>query len=326
MQKTDRGLADIAGPSSEEMREAETLEKEYEKEIKKDWSKPAACQTNLDTENLDDAFSQYMRQMGEYSLISKQEEIELAKRVEVGDKKAVDKMIVHNLRLVVSIAKRYTGYGLPIDDLVQEGNLGLMKAVERFDYRKGYKFSTYATWWIRQAITRAIEDKSRDIRIPVHMYEKLKQYKKICAEMSSQGLEITDRIMSEKMHLDLENIRMLHRLSTDSVSLNTKIGEDNDSELADVLEDKSEPIPEDAVTKSHMQTDINNIIETVLTEKEADIIRMRFGFGDYEPMTLERVSAKYGVTKERIRQIQKIAIHKLCCNRNVRQMQDYLTA
>lgn len=309
-----------ADPSEAELQET----KKWEEELEKDESEELAGDSN--TAEVGDAFHQYMVQMSGYNLLSGQEEIELAKRIEAGDKDAVNDMIVHNLRLVISIAKRYAGRGLPIDDLVQEGNIGLMRAIEKFDYKKGYKFSTYATWWIRQAIGRAIDDKAKDVRIPVHMSEKLKRYRHIYTELTSQGIEVTDRMMAKKTGYSVDTIRTLSRLNVDNVSLNTKIGDDGDTELAEMLEDKATPLPEEIATKNDMQQTLNSVMDAVLTEREADVIRMRFGIGDYEPMTLEKIGAKYGVTRERIRQIEAIAMRKLLHNRNIRQMKNYLTA
>lgn len=315
-------INELREPSEEEIR----MEEEREKEEAEKMQGQRMPVSEDSKKKMRDGFHQYMEEATVYSLITAQEEVELAKRVAVGDKDAYNKMIVHNLRLVVSIANKYTEQGLPIDDLVQEGNIGLMKAVEKFDYRKGYKFSTYATWWIRQAIMRAIDDKSHNIRIPVYVYEKLKCYHRVCAELQMQKNEISDEEIAEKTGYNIAMIQKLKRLSVKEISLNTKIGDDENIELADMLEDKTTKVPETAVEDQKMQHEINETMNTVLTEREADILRMRFGFGEYEPATLDKVGKKYGVSRERIRQIEKIAMRKLRYNRNIRQMRDYLTA
>lgn len=259
----------------------------------------------------DDPVKQYLKEIGNYPLLSVNDEIELAKRIELGDAQAKRALAESNLRLVVSIAKRYVGRGLSFLDLIQEGNLGLIKAVDKFDYNKGYKFSTYATWWIRQAITRSIADQSRTIRIPVHMSEIInKTYRVSRMLMQELGREPTEREIAEKLGLPIEKVHEILKVSADPISLDTPIGEEDDSHLGDFIKDETIMGPEEAASHAVLQAQISKLLDT-LTEREQRVLILRFGLKDGRSRTLEEVGREFNVTRERIRQIEAKALRKL---------------
>jgi len=259
----------------------------------------------------DDPVRLYLKEIGSYPLLSVAEEITLAKRIELGDDIAKQSLAESNLRLVVSIAKRYVGRGLSFLDLIQEGNLGLIKAVDKFDYTKGYKFSTYATWWIRQAITRSIADQSRTIRIPVHMSEVInKTYRVSRNLLQDLGREPTEQELSEAMNLSIEKVREILKVSADPISLDTPIGEEDDSHLGDFIKDDTIMGPEEAASYSVLRDQIAKLLDT-LTEREQRVLVLRFGLKDGRSRTLEEVGKEFNVTRERIRQIEAKALRKL---------------
>ncbi len=259
----------------------------------------------------DDPVKLYLKEIGSYPLLSITEEIELAKRIEQGDERAKQILTESNLRLVVSIAKRYVGRGLSFLDLIQEGNLGLIKAVEKFDYTKGYKFSTYATWWIRQAITRSIADQSRTIRIPVHMSEVINKTYRVSRNLLQElGREPTEQELAEAMGLPIEKVREILKVSADPISLDTPIGEEDDSHLGDFIKDESIIGPEEAASYAVLQDQISKLLDT-LTEREQRVLVLRFGLKDGRTRTLEEVGKEFNVTRERIRQIEAKALRKL---------------
>lgn len=259
-----------------------------------------------------DSLRQYLREIGRYPLLSQDEEIALGKRMEQGDMTAKQELVNANLRLVVSTAKRYSGNGRSLQDLIQEGNLGLLKAADRFDYRQGFRFSTYATWWIRQSITRAIADKSRTIRIPVHMCEKVNQYRRTVRQLVQQlGREPEDREVADAMGISEERIQELRTIALDPVSIDSQVGEDGDSTMEDFIPDQSADSPEKAVEQVMLRQNIDKALG-VLTEKERTIIRLRFGLvEDGRSRTLEEVGKVFHVTRERVRQIEAKALRKL---------------
>ena len=282
-----------------------------------------SAESNLDINNLDnidssevkvnDSVKQYLKEIGRVPLLKPKEETELAKRIAAGDKKAKDQLINANLRLVVSIAKHYIGRGMQFLDLISEGNLGLIKAVEKFDYKKGFKFSTYATWWIRQAITRAIADQARTIRIPVHMVETINKITRVQRQLVQElGREPTAEEISKKMDgtLSPDRIREITTLALEPVSLESPIGEEDDSHLGDFVEDKESVSPTEYTRKS-MNRDALFSVMNDLTDREERVLRLRYGLGDNRPRTLEEVGKEFGVTRERIRQIEAKAIRKL---------------
>ena len=274
--------------------------------------------------SLDDPVRMYLKEIGKVPLLSAEEEIELAKRMENGDQAAKKRLAEANLRLVVSIAKRYVGRGMLFLDLIQEGNLGLIKAVEKFDYTKGYKFSTYATWWIRQAITRAIADQARTIRIPVHMVETINKLIRVSRQLLQElGREPTPEEIAKEMDMSVERVREILKISQEPVSLETPIGEEEDSHLGDFIQDDNVMVPADQATFTLLHEQLMESLET-LTEREQQVLRLRFGLDDGRPRTLEEVGRVFHVTRERIRQIEAKALRKLRHPSRSRKLKDYL--
>ena len=273
---------------------------------------------------VDDPVRMYLKEIGKVPLLSPDEEIELAKKIELGDEEAKKKLAESNLRLVVSIAKRYAGRGMQLLDLIQEGNLGLIKAVEKFDYRKGYKFSTYATWWIRQAITRAIADQARTIRIPVHMVETINRRVRTQRQLVQKlGREATPEELAKELDMPVERVREIMKISQDPVSLETPIGEEEDSHLGDFIQDNNVEVPADAATYTLLHEQLMDVLST-LTEREQKVLRLRFGLDDGRPRTLEEVGRQFNVTRERIRQIEAKALRKLRHPSRSKILKDYL--
>ena len=261
--------------------------------------------------SIEDPVRMYLKEIGKVPLLTAEEEIELAKRMELGDEEAKKRLAEANLRLVVSIAKRYVGRGMLFLDLIQEGNLGLIKAVEKFDYRKGYKFSTYATWWIRQAITRAIADQARTIRIPVHMVETINKLIRVSRQLLQElGREPTPEEIAEEMNMPVERVREILKISQEPVSLETPIGEEEDSHLGDFIQDDNVPVPADAAAFTLLKEQLVEVLST-LTDREQKVLRLRFGLDDGRARTLEEVGKEFNVTRERIRQIEAKALRKL---------------
>ncbi len=273
---------------------------------------------------IDDPVKIYLKEIGRVPLLTPEEEIELAQRMAQGDPKAKQRLSEANLRLVVSIAKKYVGRGMQFLDLIQEGNLGLIKAVEKFDYTKGYKFSTYATWWIRQAITRAIADQARTIRIPVHMVETITKVKKVSSTLlHKNGREATAEEIAEELKLPLDRVREIIRISQDPVSLETPIGEEEDSHLGDFIPDEDAPAPAEAASQMLLKEQLNEVLNT-LTEREGKVLRLRFGLEDGRQRTLEEVGKEFNVTRERIRQIEAKALRKLRHPSRSKKLKDFL--
>ncbi len=294
----------------------------------------AEAEEDIEIENIDltvpdgvsieDPVRMYLKEIGKVPLLTAEEEIELAKRLEDGDEEAKKRLAEANLRLVVSIAKRYVGRGMLFLDLIQEGNLGLIKAVEKFDYRKGFKFSTYATWWIRQAITRAIADQARTIRIPVHMVETINKLIRVSRQLLQElGREPSPEEIAEEMGISEERVREILKIAQEPVSLETPIGEEEDSHLGDFIQDVNVPIPADAAAYTLLKEQLNEVLET-LTEREQKVLRLRFGLDDGRARTLEEVGKEFNVTRERIRQIEAKALRKLRHPSRSRKLKDYL--
>jgi RNA polymerase primary sigma factor len=274
--------------------------------------------------SIDDPVRMYLKEIGKVPLLDANEEIELAKKMELGDEEAKKGLAEANLRLVVSIAKRYVGRGMLFLDLIQEGNLGLIKAVEKFDYRKGFKFSTYATWWIRQAITRAIADQARTIRIPVHMVETINKLIRVSRQLLQElGREPLPEEISEEMGIPVERVREILKISQEPVSLETPIGEEEDSHLGDFIQDDNVPVPADAAAFTLLKEQLVEVLGT-LTEREQKVLRLRFGLDDGRARTLEEVGREFNVTRERIRQIEAKALRKLRHPSRSRKLKDYL--
>ena len=277
--------------------------------------------------SIEDPVRMYLKEIGKVPLLTAEEEIELAKAMEIGGEdgeEAKKRLAEANLRLVVSIAKRYVGRGMLFLDLIQEGNLGLMKAVEKFDYRKGYKFSTYATWWIRQAITRAIADQARTIRIPVHMVETINKLIRVSRTLlQTLGREPSPEEIAEEMEISVERVREILKISQEPVSLETPIGEEEDSHLGDFIEDSNVPVPADAAAQTLLKEQLEEVLDT-LNERERKVLILRFGLEDGRNRTLEEVGKEFNVTRERIRQIESKALRKLRHPSRSRKLKDYL--
>ena len=288
----------------------------------------------IDVENIDlsvpegvsveDPVRMYLKEIGKVPLLSSEDEIEFAKNIELGDENAKQSLTEANLRLVVSIAKRYVGRGMQFLDLIQEGNLGLIKAVEKFDYRKGYKFSTYATWWIRQAITRAIADQARTIRIPVHMVETINRLVRVSRQLLQElGREPVPEEIAARANMPVERVREIMKVSQEPVSLETPIGEEEDSHLGDFIQDEQVMVPADAATFTMLHEQLMEVLDT-LTEREQKVLKLRFGLDDGRPRTLEEVGKEFNVTRERIRQIEAKALRKLRHPSRSKKLKDYL--
>jgi RNA polymerase primary sigma factor len=278
----------------------------------------------LEDKTLTDPVRMYLKEIGKVPLLTAEEEVDLAQKIEKGNIKAKQKLIRSNLRLVVSIAKRYVGRGLTFLDLIQEGNQGLMRAVEKYDWRRGYKFSTYATWWIRQAITRAIADQARTIRIPVHMVETINRlYRASRKLMQELDREPTPEEIADELGMSPQRVREILKISQSTTSLEKPVGDDGDSLLGDFIQDTSHPSPDESASKELLKENIKEVLDT-LTEREAKVLKMRFGLDGYKPMTLEEVGKAFGVTRERVRQIECKALRKLKHPSRRKKLQDYL--
>lgn len=274
--------------------------------------------------SIEDPVRMYLKEIGKVPLLSAEEEIELAKRMAEGDEDAKKRLAEANLRLVVSIAKRYVGRGMLFLDLIQEGNLGLIKAVEKFDYQKGFKFSTYATWWIRQAITRAIADQARTIRIPVHMVETINKLIRVSRQLLQElGREPLPEEIAEELDMPVERVREILKISQEPVSLETPIGEEEDSHLGDFIQDDNVPVPAEAAAATLLKEQLGKVLDT-LTDREQKVLRLRFGMNDGRARTLEEVGKEFDVTRERIRQIEAKALRKLRHPSRSRKLRDYL--
>ena len=274
--------------------------------------------------SVEDPVRMYLKEIGKVPLLTAEEEVELAKRMEAGDEYAKQKLCEANLRLVVSIAKKYMGRGMLFLDLIQEGNLGLIKAVDKFDYRKGYKFSTYATWWIRQAITRSIADQARTIRIPVHMVETINKLIRVSRQMlQEQGREPTPDEIAAEMGITTEKVREIMKIAQEPVSLETPIGEEEDSHLGDFIPDEDAPAPADAAAFTMLKEQLVDVLST-LTDREQKVLKLRYGLGDGRARTLEEVGKEFDVTRERIRQIEAKALRKLRHPTRSKKLKDYL--
>ena len=280
---------------------------------------------NFDGINIDDPVRMYLREIGKIPLLSFDQELELAKEILNGSEEAKQKLSESNLRLVVSIAKKYVGRGMLLLDLIQEGNMGLIKAVEKFDYTKGYKFSTYATWWIRQAITRAIADQARTIRIPVHMVETINKLIRTSRHLLQQlGREPTPEELAQEMEMPLDKVIEIQKIAQDPVSLETPIGEEDDSHLGDFIQDEDSPAPQDSAAYTLLREQLEDVMKT-LTPREAKVLKLRFGLDDGRTRTLEEVGKEFNVTRERIRQIEAKALRKLRHPSRSKKLRDYMS-
>ena len=316
---SEQGI-EILLPSEEE--EEMLLEGEDEEEDSDEEIILAESARDSDTGNVTDPIHMYLKEIGQVPLLTPEQEIELAKRVEQGDKEAKRKLEEANLRLVVSIAKHYTGHGMSLMDLIQEGSLGLIRAVEKYDYKKGFRFSTYATWWIRQSITRAIADQGRTIRIPVHMVENINKVNRSARDLVQKlGRDPTTEELAQETHMPVERIREIQRISREPVSMETPVGDEEDSSLGDFIRDDTTPHPADEAARTMLREQIREILSD-LTEREQQVLRLRYGLDDDRSRTLEEVGRQLNVTRERIRQIEAKALRKL--KRKNTRMRDYL--
>jgi len=310
---TSKGIDFVA--EDEEPKDSEVSDSEIENDV--DLSLPEGIA-------LDDPVRMYLKEIGRVPLLSPEDELELARRAQAGDENAKRRLAEANLRLVVSIAKRYVGRGMLFLDLIQEGNLGLIKAVEKFDYHKGFKFSTYATWWIRQAITRAIADQARTIRIPVHMVETINKLIRVSRQLlQTLGREPTAEEIAEEMGMNVERVREIIKIAQEPVSLETPIGEEEDSHLGDFIEDQDVPAPAEAASFRLLKEQLEEVLDT-LTSREEKVLRLRFGLEDGRARTLEEVGQVFGVTRERIRQIEAKALRKLRHPSRSKKLKDFL--
>ena len=316
---SEQGI-EILLPSEEE--DEMLLEGEEEEEDSDEEIILADSARDSDTGNVTDPIHMYLKEIGQVPLLTPEQEIELAKRVEEGDKEAKRKLEEANLRLVVSIAKHYTGHGMSLMDLIQEGSLGLIRAVEKYDYKKGFRFSTYATWWIRQSITRAIADQGRTIRIPVHMVENINKVNRSARDLVQKlGRDPTTEELAQETHMPVERIREIQRISREPVSMETPVGDEEDSSLGDFIRDDTTPHPADEAARTMLREQIREILSD-LTEREQQVLRLRYGLDDDRSRTLEEVGRQLNVTRERIRQIEAKALRKL--KRKNTRMRDYL--
>ena len=321
MQILEKSDIDIIRTQEEEVPETDLVSIEEENTEEQDLDIDL---TIPDSVNIEDPVRMYLKQIGKVPLLTAEEEQDLAQRMEDGDEEAKKRLAEANLRLVVSIAKRYVGRGMLFLDLIQEGNLGLIKAVEKFDYRKGFKFSTYATWWIRQAITRAIADQARTIRIPVHMVETINKLVRVSRQLLQElGREPTPEEIAEKMDIPVDRVREIIKISQEPVSLETPIGEEEDSHLGDFIQDDNVPVPADAAAFTLLKEQLHEVLGT-LTEREQKVLKLRFGLDDGRARTLEEVGKEFNVTRERIRQIEAKALRKLRHPSRSRKLKDYL--
>ncbi|MBR1875111.1 RNA polymerase sigma factor RpoD [Candidatus Saccharibacteria bacterium] len=319
MDKSDEDILNVAEPQEPGLSDLNAEEELTDEDLE-------ITADNVD-QFADDSVKMYLREIGKIPLLTAEEELELAQKAAKGNKKAKDKMVEANMRLVVSIAKRYSGRGLDFLDLIQEGNTGLLRAVEKFDPEKGFKFSTYATWWIRQAITRAIADQARTIRIPVHMVETINKVLRASRKLTSElNREPTIEEIAKEMDMDIEKVDYVMRIKQDIASLDASVGKDGDDEdsvLGDFVEDEDRISPEDSAANQMLKEQLADIIST-LSDREQKIIKLRFGIGGGKPHTLEEVGAEFSVTRERIRQIEAKALSKLRKNKDTKKLQEYL--
>ena len=325
VEQVDKLYSMLEGQNIEIVEEGASLDDDLDKlDLEGEDSEDALDLSFVDGVNIDDPVKVYLKEIGRVPLLSPDEEVELAQRMAEGDAYAKKRLAEANLRLVVSIAKRYVGRGMQFLDLIQEGNLGLIKAVEKFDYTKGFKFSTYATWWIRQAITRAIADQARTIRIPVHMVETINKVKKVSSQLLHQnGHDPTAEEIAAALDMPVDKVREIMRVAQEPVSLETPIGEEEDSHLGDFIPDDDAPAPADAASHTLLKEQLGEVLKT-LTPREEKVLRLRFGLEDGRSRTLEEVGKEFNVTRERIRQIEAKALRKLRHPSRSKKLKDFL--